>query len=216
MKCADSAYNSPSNSSTTLISSAWWFARTEKVRLITRFRGSIPPSRWVVCSGSCKTWKGYNDLTKIKLTSLIIPVQSYRKVLACSINQFVIVNRSRSYLHFSLFGSPISKVEIVGVVVAINIRESRQTTFIDDGTGVLRCLKVFFADEDISCCESFCIGKIEKIEPKWQSAFNQNRFPWNVQFWNTQETQFACEVFWLHARATQTLTVQLYQWNDMT
>jgi hypothetical protein len=76
-----------------------------------------------------------------------------------TIQNSVVIEKNRNCIYFSLYGRPISKVEIAGVVVAISRRELRVTTLIDDGTGIIRCLTNFYVDEDSSHYDAICVGK---------------------------------------------------------
>jgi hypothetical protein len=66
----------------------------------------------------------------------------------------VSVIRNADVFHFSLKGNPISKVEIVGIVVACQIRKNKILYKIDDGTAVMRCIKYISQNTDVAVFET--------------------------------------------------------------
>jgi hypothetical protein len=53
------------------------------------------------------------------------------------------VNESNgNFFQFLFHNRPISKVEIAGIVVNIVIQSRRISIYVDDGTGVVKCMKI--------------------------------------------------------------------------
>ena len=84
------------------------------------------------------------DETNLPLmnTWLLDPTySSFRKLLIVVIrNNIVKVNHTDVFLYY-LCNRPVSKVEIMGRVISIQIRLKNITYYIDDGTGMMRCTK---------------------------------------------------------------------------
>ena len=68
-------------------------------------------------------------------------------------------HRTRNFFHFALHGRPITKVEIAGIVIAVRILKSSITTFVDDGTGIIRCVKKIFQDDESGTVQAAAIGR---------------------------------------------------------
>lgn len=82
-----------------------------------------------------------NNLPPMNTWLLDPTYSSFRKLLIVVIkNNIVKVNHTDVFL-FYLCNRPISKVEIMGRVISIQIRLKKITYYIDDGTGIMRCTK---------------------------------------------------------------------------
>lgn len=65
-------------------------------------------------------------------------------------------------MHFAIHGRPITKVEVAGVVIAVRVLKSGFTTFVDDGTGVIRCVTKIFHDDENGIAQSATIGSKQR------------------------------------------------------
>ena len=73
---------------------------------------------------------------------------SYRKMFVKHILSSVQVTEATGFFHLSLYSRPISKVEVVGIITHIEVQRARITYKVDDGTGVIRCVKFISPDNE--------------------------------------------------------------------
>lgn len=66
---------------------------------------------------------------------------TYRKVFVDTIMSLIVCRQRNGYFEYILHDRPVSRVEIVGVVVEIKRSANRIVFTVDDGTGLIRCLK---------------------------------------------------------------------------
>ena len=73
--------------------------------------------------------------------------QSYRKVFCQTLKQSITRVQTGNVIAFYLCNRPVSKVEIMGIVLGVEIKDSKVTMFVDDGTAVVRCVKYTYANQ---------------------------------------------------------------------
>ena len=66
--------------------------------------------------------------------------------------------RTRNFIHFTFLGKPIIRVEVAGIITSINRKESRIILLVDDGTGVVRCMKNFYPEEEVGYFDTVSVG----------------------------------------------------------
>jgi hypothetical protein len=65
---------------------------------------------------------------------------------------------NRNYFQFLFHERPISKVEIAGIVVNTVIQSRRISIYVDDGTGIVKCMKILNDGETYPITEKIIIG----------------------------------------------------------
>jgi hypothetical protein len=65
---------------------------------------------------------------------------------------------NRNYFQFLFHDRPISKVEIAGIVVNIIIQSRRISVYVDDGTGIVKCMKILNDGETYPIAKKIIIG----------------------------------------------------------
>ncbi len=65
----------------------------------------------------------------------------YRKVFIKTIMEKMVAKKRNGYIEYYWHDRPVSRVEIVGVVVDIKRTANRIVFTVDDGTGLIRCMK---------------------------------------------------------------------------
>ena len=73
--------------------------------------------------------------------------QSYRKVFCQTLKQSITRVQTGNVIAFYLCNRPVSKVEIMGIVLGVEIKDSKVTMFVDDGTAVVRCIKYTYSNQ---------------------------------------------------------------------
>jgi len=68
--------------------------------------------------------------------------------------------------NFQLYGTQISKVEIVGVLLSIIPRSKGITYYVDDGTETIRCVKYVSGLEGFSCVANPELGATVCVQGK--------------------------------------------------
>jgi hypothetical protein len=72
---------------------------------------------------------------------------AFRKLLVASIFANVEkVIRGDDRYEFYLFDRPVQKIEIVGTIIGKVVRAKRVLLYVDDGTGVIECSKIYNAE----------------------------------------------------------------------
>lgn len=89
-------------------------------------------------------------------------IMSFRKVAVGQVLKDIEVVPSSGHLLFYLYRTPILKVHIVGLVVSADIKIKRAMYHIDDGTGVVRCVK--FLNENQAAPETFAVGQLVMVK----------------------------------------------------
>lgn len=89
-------------------------------------------------------------------------IMSFRKVVVGQVLKDVEVVPSSGHLLFYLYRTPILKVHIVGLVVSAEIKIKRAVYHVDDGTGVIRCVK--FLNENQAAPETFVVGQLVMVK----------------------------------------------------
>jgi hypothetical protein len=70
-------------------------------------------------------------------------------MLIADIHERIAVRDWEGLFHYYLFGRPVVKVEIIGVLLSINrAKDTRHVYHIDDGTGIIRCFRYFNASDE--------------------------------------------------------------------
>lgn len=62
-------------------------------------------------------------------------------MFAYNLKNSVTKERVDNTFYFSFHGRPISKVEVMGIVIGVLRKETKVTLYLDDGTDILRCQK---------------------------------------------------------------------------
>lgn len=87
----------------------------------------------------------------------------FRKVFISQIHKGILVVPFSGQLLFYLRRVPIIKVHIVGCLVSVEIRTKKITYHIDDGTGVIRCVR-YLNEQQKPVQNSYVIGDLVMVK----------------------------------------------------
>lgn len=106
-------------------------------------------------------------------------------------------NMGHFIFHFR--GKPISKVEIIGIATKIVTRAKNLTFYVDDGTGVIRCVQYISPDDNV-VSSSICVGDTVAVKGLVAlSETNEDEYGYNLRVSMIEAVEDPhCEVFhWL-------------------
>lgn len=86
-------------------------------------------------------------------------MKCFRKMLVATIKDCVTKVESNDLFLFYLCGRGISKVEIVGWVTSVQIKQKKIIYYVDDGSGKIRCSR-FFTSVDAPLHSSVAVGDL--------------------------------------------------------
>lgn len=101
---------------------------------------------------------------------------SYKKVFIKDIRQCTTCNVGTAFV-FKLNQTPISKVEAIGIVRRLERRDRKTWLSIDDGTGIMDCVK-FYKDTDALPYRDIVVGNMVSIKGMLLKA-ERNTEPYN-------------------------------------
>jgi aspartyl/asparaginyl-tRNA synthetase len=84
-------------------------------------------------------------------------------MLICSIKQGTTKAETSGVFLFKYLSRPISKVEIVGIVMSLQTSFKKSIYHVDDGTGVIRCIK-YMNDEKINTNFALQLGDLVSVK----------------------------------------------------
>jgi hypothetical protein len=102
------------------------------------------------------------DLPPLHEWAMDPSISSFQKVFIAQIHSILVVPYSGHQL-FYLRRKPILKAHVVGIVVSIDIRPKKITYHVDDGTGVIRCVR-YLNEYQIDFSLSLRIGDLVMVK----------------------------------------------------
>jgi len=97
---------------------------------------------------------------------------SHRKLFAQNIHESVTVVERNRRLEFFYLNRPVSRVEVMGLVIDITKRKAKVWVTIDDGTGVLHCVKYINENQysHVDPLKGIIVGNLITIRGTFQRA----------------------------------------------